>query len=260
MELLPDKRVTDLRATIEGFAAKQAAAKVNSGESAQALLNLFSGLENAAAGADYEAFASGDRSLHKAIIDLADVPVLTQAWETVFATQAEFREDTMRRCWPDLNVLFESHRDMVDAIAGGQPEEAMNAAVSHLDAIWFRLALSSDDDTLPSDPLSRACAWLAFHFRAPVRLPELAEQVAGCSSGHLARLFRDELGLSFSEYVIELRLQKAAQMLQTSENGIQDIANRVGYADPSRFSMHFRRRFGLTPKAHRKTFSSQLGN
>ena len=205
----------------------------------------------AARNADYRQFATADRALHRSIIDLADVPALLESWQTAFRVQETFRVETLRRCWPDLSVLFEAHRDIVDSIAAGHPEDAEEAAIAHLDAVWFRLAVVTDDDTLPRNPLSRACAWLAFNFSSPVRITQLAEEIAGCSGGHLARLFRDELGLSFSDYLIELRMQKAAELLRSSEHTIQHIAVRVGYGDPSRFGVHFRRRFGQSPGAFR---------
>jgi AraC-like DNA-binding protein len=257
---MPEKAITDLRATIEAFASRQAAKRVLEGGSATKLLDSFTRLEQAAAKADFQSFAKNDQALHEAIIDLAAVPALKQSWKVVFAAQGAFRIDTLQRCWPDLTVLFEAHRELVDTVAAGQPEEAHAAAINHLDAIWFRLALAGHNTLLADEPLSRTCAWLAFHFAEAVRLPQVATEIAGCCSGHLARLFRDELGLSFSDYLIELRLQKAAQLLQKSGSTIREIASRVGYADASRFSMHFRRRFGLTPKAHRETYSSQSLN
>jgi AraC-like DNA-binding protein len=246
------KSVTDLRAALEGFAARNAALRVREGVDSKPLLDAFSQMEQAAQAGDYRRFANRDRALHEAIVDMADVPALKQSWQAAFRAQNAFRIETLRRCWPDLSVLFEAHRDMVDWIAAGQPEDAEEAAIEHLDAVWFRLAVVTDDDTLPRDPLSRACAWLAFNFPSPVRLPQLAREIAGCSGGHLARLFRAELGLSFSDYLIELRMQKAAEFLRRRDHTIQHIAARVGYGDPSRFGIHFRRRFGQSPSAFRE--------
>ena len=255
MIMMPAKSATDLRAVLEGFAARHAALQVAAGAASDPLQQQMLRLQQAATTGDHRRFIRCDQALHAAIVDLANVEGLKASWESAFAAQNAFRMDTIRQCWPDLDVLFESHRDMVDAIAAGLAEEAEEAAVSHLDAVWFRLAVVSGDDSLPPDPLSRACAWLAFHFCSTVRLSDLAEDVAGCSSGHLARLFRDQLGMSFSDYLIELRLQKAAQLLQRSRQPVYVIARRVGYADPSRFTTHFRRRFGQTPKAHRDKFT-----
>jgi len=85
-------------------------------------------MQRAARKLDYRQFATADRALHRAIIDLADVPALLESWQAAFAIQETFRIDTLRRCWPDLMVLLESHHDMVDWIAVGQPADAEEAA------------------------------------------------------------------------------------------------------------------------------------
>lgn len=254
MNQTPMKSVTRLRATLESFAARYAAENVQQGSDPQKLLKRFQKLQTASEKGDYRRFTNDDRGLHQAIIELADVPGLAQSWQAAFEAQNAFRIKTIKECWPDLSVLFESHRPLVDAIVAGSVEEAEEEALTHLDAIWFRLADATHDQSLPRDPLSRACAYLAFHFHESIRLPELAKQIAGCSPGHLARLFRDTLGLGFSDYLIELRIQKAANLLRQSNRPIHEIAARVGYADPSRFTIHFRRRFGQTPSEFRRGF------
>ncbi|MBA4015707.1 MAG: hypothetical protein C0483_00820 [Pirellula sp.] len=254
MTITPMKAVTNLRAVLEGFAARHAAARVQSGVAPRKPLECFRRLRAAAEAGDYRKFAAADGALHRSIIELADVPGLAPSWQAAFAAQSEFRLQTLRHCWPDLGVLFESHRPLVDAVAAGDAEAAEHAAVAHLDAVWFRLAAATDDASLPRDPCARACAYLAFHFHESMRLPRLAREVAGCSPGHLARLFRDETGLSFRDYLIELRLQKAADLLQRSQLAVGQIAKRVGYDDPSRFTIHFRRRFNQTPGNFRLQF------
>lgn len=245
------KAVTGLRAALEGFAARHAALRVGAGAPPQALLASFERLRRAAEGGDHRRFAAADEALHRAMVELADVPGLTGAWQAAFAEQDVFRRQTLRRCWPDLSVLFESHRPLVDAVAAGEADEAEEAALAHLDAVWFRLADATDDASLPRDPYARACAYLAFHFHETIRLPALARDVAGCSPGHLARLFREKSGISFQEFLIELRLQKAAELLERTDQAVGKIARRVGYLDPSRFAAHFRRRFGRSPAAYR---------
>lgn len=251
MNKTPMKSVTDLRAKLEGFAARHAADKVIEGVDPQRLLNCFHRLQQAAESGNYRRFALEDQKLHQTIVNMADVPGLKQAWSSVFNAQNSFRIKTLQQCWPDLSVLFESHRPLIDNISSGKSEEAEDEALTHLDAVWFRLADATEDQSLPRDSLSRACAYLAFHFHEPIRLPELSHEIAGCSPGHLARLFSKELELSFSDYLIELRMQKGASLLQHSSRSIREIGARVGYADPSRFATHFRRRFGLSPSEFR---------
>ncbi len=65
--------------------------------------------------------------------------------------------------------------------------------------------------------------------------------------GHLSRLFRERYGVSFSKYLRELRMRKAAKLLSDTMLPIRRVAAIVGYQDPSRFAQHFRRRFQALP-------------
>lgn len=106
----PMKSVTDLRAMLEGFAARHAAEKVTQGTDPQKLLKRFQCLQQSTNSGDYRRFALDDHRLHQTIIDLAEIPGLKQAWCAAFTAQNSFRIKTLQQCWPDLSVLFESHR------------------------------------------------------------------------------------------------------------------------------------------------------
>lgn len=246
---------TDLRAVLDAFAARQAARRVAAGADRQPLLEAFKRLQRAARTGDHGRMAVADRQLHEAIVRLADVPGLAESWRAAADAIARFHLDTIVRCWPDLTILFEAHRGIVDAILAGDPLAAEDAARRHLDAVWYRLAELGERGSLPDDPLERACTYLELHLTEPVPLGFLAEHVAGTSSGHLARLFRERRQMSFTAYVQNLRLHRAVGLLTTVDEPIGRVARLVGYADSSRFAAHFRRRYGLTPREYRRRYA-----
>ena len=252
--------LTDLRAVLDAFAARQAAERVAAGSDKQPLLTAFRQLQQAAQTGDHRRMAVADRQLHETIVELADVPGLTESWRAAADAIARFHLDTLTRCWPDLTILFEAHRRIVDAVLAGEPMAAEEAARQHLDAVWYRLAELGAAGTLPDDPLERACTYLELHLTEPVTLAFLAGQVAGISPGHLARLFRERRRTSFTAYVQQLRLYRAVGLLTTTRESIGRIAELVGYADASRFAGHFRRRFGLTPREYRQRYAAAGGS
>jgi len=254
INLTPMRAVTEMRAVVDAFAARYAAARVAAGADKKPLLAAFQRLQKAARRNDYRGVIEADRELHLAVVHLADVGGLSEAWKAAAAQMERFRVESIRICWPDLNVLFEAHRPLVDAVCAGDQALAEDAAKAHLDAVWYRLAEWSDDASLPDDPVARACTYLDFHLHEPLRLSFLAQHVAKISPGHLARLFRRRHGVSYTDYLRELRMQKAADLLGGTKSAIGRIAARVGYEDPSRFATHFRRRFGLTPRDFRHQF------
>lgn len=72
------------------------------------------------------------------------------------------------------------------------------------------------------------------------------------SPSHFMRWFKEMTGSSFTEYLIEYRLGKAAQELKITNDTILEIAQRTGFDNISNFNRLFKKRLGVTPTAFRK--------
>lgn len=68
----------------------------------------------------------------------------------------------------------------------------------------------------------------------------------------LTRLFKSETGKSIGDYLLVLRMEKAALLLQDNDLKVLDIARRLGYQSTSYFIQVFKRRFGVTPVEYRR--------
>ncbi|WP_123041823.1 response regulator transcription factor [Cohnella candidum] len=68
---------------------------------------------------------------------------------------------------------------------------------------------------------------------------------------YLSSLFKQNAGLTFSDYVTNLRLTKAEQLLRENELKLTDIATLVGYSSSSYFSTSFKKHYGVSPKEYR---------
>jgi AraC-like DNA-binding protein len=73
-----------------------------------------------------------------------------------------------------------------------------------------------------------------------------------CSPRHLNRLFRQELGSSFREKQIELRMAKACELLATSNAKVVEVALESGYQSSSLFSELFKKHIGVSPGQWRR--------
>ena len=71
------------------------------------------------------------------------------------------------------------------------------------------------------------------------------------SAGYLSKLFKQKTGQNFSEYLNELKMKKAAELLMDSEYKNYNIADILGYEDPSNFSRAFRDYYGVSPKSYK---------
>lgn len=103
--------------------------------------------------------------------------------------------------------------------------------------------------------IGRCQEWIAGHYRehspvaAMVRLSGLAER-------SFNRRFKIATGLSPLEYVHTLRLEEAKQLLESTDEPVEAIAENVGYEDAAFLGRLFRRQVSLTPAQYRKRFSS----
>ena len=84
-----------------------------------------------------------------------------------------------------------------------------------------------------------------------ITLDALAEQV-GLSPFHFARAFKASKGLPPYRYLIQLRIGRARELLESTDLPIIEIAAQVGYDDPSYLARLFRREVGVTPAAYRR--------
>ena len=72
------------------------------------------------------------------------------------------------------------------------------------------------------------------------------------SISHLSEMIRDELGMSYSEYIISKRIQRAKELLADETLSVNEVGEAVGYKDYYYFTKVFKRVVGITPSKYRK--------
>ena len=83
------------------------------------------------------------------------------------------------------------------------------------------------------------------------QVPELAETVK-LSARQLQRLFKIEMQCSLWQYLRQLRLKKAGELLRTTDDNVMQIAANVGMNDYSHFVRDFQKSYRVTPGEYRK--------
>jgi AraC-like DNA-binding protein len=89
--------------------------------------------------------------------------------------------------------------------------------------------------------------YLSHHYAAPPTIPQLARMV-GMSPTKLKGAFKQLLNLTIYEYVLQRRMEAAAQLLVDAQLSVAEIAYRVGYDYPANFSCAFKRYYGRLPR------------
>ncbi len=99
--------------------------------------------------------------------------------------------------------------------------------------------------------LGRATDYINDNLSRKLTLREIAE-AARMSPHHFARSFKAETGLSPHQYVIHRRVDRAKALLADTEPTIAEVAQAVGFSNPSHLALHTRRLLGVSPRALRR--------
>jgi AraC family transcriptional regulator len=99
---------------------------------------------------------------------------------------------------------------------------------------------------LSQDRVDRVIAILKSNLVEPPALEALGRQV-GCSSFYLSRIFSQQMGKTISQYLRQLRMERAAELLRAGKLNVTQVAMEVGYSSSSHFSVAFHETFGCCP-------------
>lgn len=99
--------------------------------------------------------------------------------------------------------------------------------------------------------VSEIVAEIRENYTENITLSEFSKRY-GISVGHLSNLVREELGVTFSEYITAKRMQKAKELLKDGSLSINEIAEMSGYNDYFYFTKAFKKYMGISPSKYRK--------
>lgn len=91
------------------------------------------------------------------------------------------------------------------------------------------------------------------HYTSSLTVQDLADYFF-LSASHFQRQFKKTTGISFTQYLQNVRIQKCSELLKSTDIPIYQIANQVGYQDMKFFHALFRKKTGVTPKQYRQNF------
>jgi len=99
--------------------------------------------------------------------------------------------------------------------------------------------------------LRKAVEYLHEHYHEQVTLNEVAEH-AFVSTYYISRMFKKEMGKNFVDYLNELRIEKAKELLKDVQFKTYEVAEKVGIPDAHYFSRLFKKYVGVTPTEYRE--------
>lgn len=99
--------------------------------------------------------------------------------------------------------------------------------------------------------VDKIIVYLWENFNEDINLNSISDTF-GKNNSYLSVLFKQETGKNFSEYLTDIRLEKAKEMLAKGNNNIQEVSEAVGYHNSKHFCKVFKKSIGIPPKKYRK--------
>lgn len=159
--------------------------------------------------------------------------------------------------------MFETNRDLIQtftdtATAGREMVLSLRTATSlpeykrRYQAYLVNLMRQIVDNSPAhlSRPIRRAQRYIQECCNRPLRLEEVAHAV-GLTPVYLCSRFKQEVGIGFSDYCNQCRIEKAKILLQQTQMSVVEIAAAVGYSGPRYFSRVFKEWEGIRPSQYR---------
>ena len=108
-----------------------------------------------------------------------------------------------------------------------------------------------------SKPVVQCVDYIYSHIKERITVAVLAEYT-GLSESYLSRVFKQNLGISISDYIREKKIEKATHLLRYSDKSIIDIANYLSFSSQSHFIQTFENFTGMTPKKYRNKYYKSM--
>lgn len=156
----------------------------------------------------------------------------------------------------DADKKHEEGRDIASLL---QLIEKCDSAVelnSLLEDVSIRIAAKVNNFNNRSHKLilRKAIDYIHEHYNEQVTLNEVAENIY-VSTFYISRMFKKELGKSFIDYLNDVKIEKAKELLKEIKYKTYEVADLVGISDPHYFSKLFKKHSGMTPSEYRETIA-----
>jgi len=105
-----------------------------------------------------------------------------------------------------------------------------------------------------SRPIRQARQFIGDNYYLPLTLETVSREI-GFNPTYFSGMFKKETGKNFSDYLKEIRIENAKNMLLNTEQQVEDISFAVGYSDIKYFSRLFKKLTGVTPTEFRRLYN-----
>ncbi len=147
-------------------------------------------------------------------------------------------------CYSEFSEMEASYKESLQALKA----DSADATVFYEDLEGGGLAQRKREaiakvEIADNSYVGYAMKYIETMYSSPISLEAVAEKI-GVSSYYLSRLFKQESGQTFLEYLTKVRIQHAALLSQNTRLSVNEIAGRVGYGNPAYFCRVYKKYTG----------------
>ena len=121
------------------------------------------------------------------------------------------------------------------------------------DFLIDNICSKKDDDAITHLTVKKAKSLINEFYQTGITLEEIGMKLS-ITPEYLGTLFHKEVGVSFSAYIRNYRIEKAKELLCGTQLKLYEIAEQVGYSDSKYFGKVFKEATGMLPTEYRKNF------
>ncbi|MDO5785835.1 MAG: response regulator [Eubacteriales bacterium] len=115
------------------------------------------------------------------------------------------------------------------------------------------LEIKAEKTVQETRPITEAKKYIQEHYQEALRLEDVSG-VVGFNATYFSTLFKKETGQNFTDYLTDLRIKKAKELLCEKDIMVSDAAEMVGYRDLKYFSRLFKKTTGINPSDYKKLY------
>ncbi|MDQ0193190.1 response regulator [Paenibacillus wynnii] len=138
--------------------------------------------------------------------------------------------------------------------------ELVEGDITELSAAYRKCRVTLSKEVPLSPLVRRAKQYMLEHYSEYGLTLDSMAGMLQASPVYLSRLFKQELGTSFGAYLTQIRIRKAAQLLNATDMSVNEVAERTGYETQHYFSTSFKKQTGVSPLQFRKGATPEDGS
>lgn len=160
---------------------------------------------------------------------------------------------------PDTRLIVEAFEEVYAHVHHGYSNSRLLGLSTSLSQLFGYIKIHErapdEQGREQEERILRSIQYMRNHIAEPCNLDDLAE-VARYSPSHYSHLFKQQTNASPIQFFIRLKMQRACELLHTTNQTVASVGHKVGYSDPFHFSRMFKKVIGKSPTAYRNTSPS----